>query len=83
MLLVVLGAGASYDSASSRDPLNPDYSQMDHRPPLAAQLFSDRSSFVAVMAKYSQCLPIIPRLQRVAPGGSVEGELQRLQAVVG
>ncbi|MCH6558603.1 MAG: SIR2 family protein, partial [Nitrospirae bacterium] len=53
---------------------------MDHRPPLAAQLFSDRSSFVAVMAKYSQCLPIIPRLQRVAPGGSVEGELQRLQA---
>ncbi len=53
---------------------------MDQRPPLAAELFSDRSSFVAVMAKYSQCLPIIPRLQRPPTDGSVERELQRLQA---
>ena len=82
MLLVVLGAGASYDSASSRYIFNkgdPGYRYMDHRPPLAAELFSDRASFVAVMAKYHQCHPIIPRLQSPPEESSVEQELQRLQ----
>ncbi len=80
MLLVVLGAGASYDSAPARHPLDPHYRNMPFRPPLAAELFSNRDSFVLVMDKYPQCRPIIPRLQRPPADGSVERELQRLQA---
>jgi hypothetical protein len=79
MLLVILGAGASYDSAPSRPPNDPRYKAMPHRPPLANELFDDRKYFGDVMNKYPQCLPIIPRLRHISSGSSVEKELQRLQ----
>lgn len=80
MLLVILGAGASYDSAPSRHPLDGRYTDLPYRPPLANQLFGDRPYFGQVMNKYSQCLPIIPRLRHISGDSSVEIELQKLQA---
>src|SRR5438034_3891921 len=82
MLLVILGAGASYDSAPSRDPRQREYSTMDLRPPLANELFSDRKYFGDVMNKYPRCLDIVPRLRHIPPESSVELELQKLQAEV-
>ena len=61
MLLVVLGAGASYDSAASKPP--PRFSStepLSNRPPLASHLFGNRPYFGEVMEKYSHCLPIVP-----------------------
>jgi len=80
VLLVILGAGASYDSAPSRPITNGNYQSMVNRPPLADQLFDDRDYFGDIMNKYPQCLPVIPRLQNISSGSSVEKELQRLQS---
>jgi len=83
LLLVILGAGASYDSAASKPP--PRFSSteplepLSNRPPLASHLFANRPYFGEVMGKYAQCLPIIPRLRAPLPHSSVELELQRLQ----
>jgi SIR2-like domain len=56
MLLVILGAGASYDSAP-----NLQLGQTTlYRPPLADQLFDNRMSFRPALARYRQCHPIVP-----------------------
>jgi hypothetical protein len=84
VLLVVFGAGASYDS----DPYNrPDYDPAtrienllpieEHRPPLANRLFDHRPQFVSAMARFSACKPLIPHLRRA--GVAVEQELARFQ----
>lgn len=84
MLLVVFGAGASYDS----DPYNrPEYDPAarvehlghieQHRPPLANRLFDHRPQFVDAMNKFSDCKPLIPHLRRA--GVAVEQELARFQ----
>jgi len=80
MLLVILGAGASYDSAPSRPPNDGNYSNLPNRPPLANELFGDRPYFGEVMNKYPRCLSIIPRLRHISEQSSVEVELQKLQA---
>ena len=59
MLMVILGAGASYDSiphlrASRSGP-------MAQRPPLANELFEER--FAGVLSYYPQLQPIVPWLQ--------------------
>jgi hypothetical protein len=79
MLLVIFGAGASYDSAPSRPPLESRYRDLPNRPPLASELFSDRQHFGEVMNKYPECLPIIPQLRHPPTQSTVEAELQRLQ----
>ncbi|OQW65007.1 MAG: hypothetical protein BVN28_02450 [Nitrospira sp. ST-bin4] len=78
MLLVILGAGASYDSAPSRPASDSRYSLMPERPPMANDLFGDRQYFGNVMNKYPQCLPIIQQL-RDMPEGTIEKQLQKLQ----
>ncbi|MEC4889175.1 MAG: hypothetical protein RI101_03865 [Nitrospira sp.] len=78
MLLVILGAGASYDSAPSRPASDSRYNSMSERPPIANDLFGDRQYFGNVMNKYPQCLPIIQQL-RDMPEGTVEKQLQKLQ----
>ncbi len=85
MLLVICGAGASYDSAPSRQPtgqLGGRSTQDQFRPPLANELFGDRGFFGPILQKYPQCLPVIPRLRHIAHDSSVEAELQRLQAEI-
>jgi hypothetical protein len=72
MLMVVFGAGASYDSAPSL-PSNTQW-----RPPLANELFQERAQFAEIANRYTKLLPIIPYL-REPEGGSVESVLERLR----
>jgi hypothetical protein len=80
MLLVILGAGASYDA------LAPDMLDevtvgdlMEYRPPLAKDLFAPRKSFGAVLDKYPQCAALVGELRRrIAEGAAVEEELEHL-----
>ncbi|SRR6266849_3164487 len=61
MLLVVFGAGASFDSVP-HFPLRASAYEI-FRPPLANELFGDRRPFVEVMQLYGDFLPLIPRLR--------------------
>ena len=79
MLLVILGAGASFDSAPSLPPNDETYRHHSDRPPLASELFGNRDYFGQVLQKYPDCLPITPRLRELKQGHSVEALLQELQ----
>lgn len=79
MLMVVFGAGASYDSVPSCPPEQSVHSYAE-RPPLADQLFDDRPEFINAMKSFRDCLPIIPLLRHRRNGLSVEQVLQSLQA---
>lgn len=81
MLLVIVGAGASYDSVPHFPPFRndqPTYEWRESRPPLANQLFEDRPLFVKWLKYFPDCIPIVSRLRKT--GISVEQELARLQA---
>lgn len=81
MLLVILGAGASYDS------LPPDVLEQltlgtiaDFRPPLAQELFDDRASFGEALDKYPQCAALVGELRkRLRADALLEQELERYQ----
>jgi len=78
MLLVVFGAGASYDSVPHR-PVDPPQWQ-PYRPPLANQLFDDRPLFVDAMRRFPQCQPVIPDLRNVSATAGVEQVLSRFES---
>lgn len=80
MLMVVFGAGASYDSVPSRPPRPLEIEGLYDRPPLADQLFDDRPRFVEAVSRFHQCQAIIPRLRHRAPNVSIESVLETLQA---
>ncbi|TNM63188.1 hypothetical protein FHN55_16070 [Streptomyces sp. NP160] len=74
-VMVILGAGATYDCLEQE--------RADRfgvaRPPLAAQLFDERSDFVEVLRRVPQALSIVQRMRRLAPlGGGVEEALNRV-----
>jgi hypothetical protein len=87
MLLVIFGAGASYDSVlhfpppAPRSPtqsnfgivetLIPPRHHEEFRPPLANQLFDDRPLFVQVMQNFAACKPLVNLLR-----GNVQVERQ-------
>ena len=74
MLMVVLGAGASYDSS-------PDLTVSDEeplRPPLANDLFLNSAHYRQFRDRYPQFHEVIPELLPRA-GGSIEDAMQRLQ----
>jgi len=84
MLLVIFGAGASYDSDPDHRPVFPLDARADslptieqYRPPLANRLFDNRQLFLAAMGLFPECQPLIPRLRR--PGIAVEQELATMQ----
>jgi len=95
MLMVISGAGASYDSSPDFSPHLPQGGHANFgtspaspnpreswRPPLATQLFVDpHGVFGDIVANpnYRKLLPILPRLRRPA-NGSVEQELESLLA---
>lgn len=60
MLMVVFGAGASFDSALGVA------SSVAHRPPLAQQLFDGRPIFNRVIAAYPACRPLVSHLRDLA-----------------
>jgi hypothetical protein len=79
MLMVVLGAGASYDSVPSRPPKY--WQTMEQRLPLANQLFDDRVEFSEVMSRFPSCLSIIPYVRSISSSGrTVEQVLEQLQS---
>jgi hypothetical protein len=73
MLMVILGAGASFDSASL---IHPSTSCVN-RPPLADQLFDNRPMFRTALMKYRQIQPIMTYLGNRSKRG-VEEVLQGL-----
>jgi len=76
MLLVVFGAGASYDwvlqlppppsvfiTGTNRDRVSHHGPHEEYRPPLANQLFDDRPLFVNSMLRFPACLPLVNLLR--------------------
>lgn len=89
MLMVIFGAGASYDSCPTYrpgegvPPLSPPAAMnVEHyRPPLANSLFDNRETFIQALDAFPQCMGIVPLLREVStrPGApSVEITLQRI-----
>jgi hypothetical protein len=79
MLLVVFGAGASYDSA---ERLRPDRNHPERdqgRPPLADQLFSDRADLCEHLSHYPQVLPLATRLGAASADRNLEAMLAQFQ----
>jgi hypothetical protein len=80
VLLVVFGAGASYDSAPSyRAPRGDESFQGDgpipveqNRPPLADGLFENRGFFAATLTKFPKCQPLVPYLRHLPATKSLE-----------
>ena len=76
MILVIFGAGASYDSVPTRPPV-PGLSHIP-RLPLADGLFSDRKLVADALSKFPDCLPIVPYLQSAPVGDTIEHTLEIL-----
>ena len=75
MLMVIAGAGASYDSIPSRHPGSGANEEM--RLPLADALFESRVLFEEILREIPQAMPIAPLLQNRKNGASVEDILAR------
>jgi hypothetical protein len=89
VLLVVFGAGASYDSAHSRPAPSGEVDTAPDRPPLANNLFDERVSDNLLVAPepyphreapLTQLLGLFSRLRSREPDETVEAVLQRLYA---
>jgi hypothetical protein len=76
MLMIIFGAGASFDSVAHL-PVDPKFPE-EWRPPLADNLFEDREHFVEWMTCFQQCMPVITSLRSNTEGESVEMKLKRL-----
>jgi hypothetical protein len=81
MLMVIFGAGASYDSSPDLPPptshLPVPAPAETWRPPLARELFLDHNGvFGEMVQRYPKLLPILPHLRRTSNSRSVEQELE-------
>jgi len=97
MLLVIFGAGASYDSSPDFRPRPPQAAQQNFgqspsspdagefwRPPLANQLFLDpHGAFGDIVRRYDRLHPILSRLRQPPTGRSVEEQLELFQNEAG
>ena len=64
MLLVITGAGSSFDSSASHPPTgSASNDAVENRPPLANQLFDERPLFLAAMDKFHQMKPLVTGLR--------------------
>jgi hypothetical protein len=85
MLMVVFGAGASYDSSVDQETsavdgyVIPGGDVFKFRPPLADQLFELRNIFGTVAQMIPKCQLILNQLRRRLPDVSVEQELEKLR----
>ncbi len=78
MLMVIFGAGASFDSL---DDYRPRGSPHEHiRPPLADELFQKRGIFDPWIAQYPQFASVVPRLRRLAEDATLEHELELMRS---
>lgn len=76
MLMVVFGAGASFDSSPDYPP-HVSASLEQNRLPLANRLFDNRPIFVEALDQFYQCKPIVPKLRGCASIETVLGEIER------
>lgn len=74
-LMVIFGAGASFDSSPFNLPPN---DSVLNRPPLADNLFADRVEFRGVLDRYTELHELVPQLLPKT-GRSLEEVLQRLK----
>lgn len=79
MILVILGAGASYDSCPSRPPGAFPRSSEPFRPPLAAELFLDSAIVRDALSRFPECHPLVPYLQNIPAETTLEHVLDGLQ----
>jgi hypothetical protein len=83
MLLVIFGAGASYDSVPTYPPGSHiavgETLNHFHRPPLANDLFANRPAFADAITLFAECQPIVPQLRNLK-GVNLEAALQDLQS---
>jgi SIR2-like domain len=79
MLLVIIGAGASFDSAISRPVSGSSIERLEnrHRPPLANGLFQERDAFRTAAHNHPHFMPIVHRL-RLLDGRGVEEVLEEI-----
>lgn len=84
MLLVIFGAGASYDGFDFYNSINPGKGRegyKDSRLPLAKDLFSERRIFTRALESYPRAANVIGELRpRIIRGANVEEELERLES---
>jgi hypothetical protein len=80
MIMVIFGAGASYDSVPSRPPSGHIRSSVPSRPPLANELFLPLGLFADSLRYFPQCKPIVPYLQAHDPNVTIERKLEILQS---
>lgn len=80
MLLIILGAGASFDSLSAHVLARISLEdRLEWCPPLANELLGKRRSFEEVLFDLPQCAGLASHLQRrIAAGANIEHELERL-----
>lgn len=79
MLLVILGAGASYDSAWKHYFNTHPVEQYPWRPPLANHLFA-RPAFEQLLGRYQDALAVVPDLVNIPEGSNLERVMDGLQA---
>jgi hypothetical protein len=80
MILIVFGAGASYDSVPSRPPSRYPRDEMPMRMPLASELFLDEGLFQHALANFPRCKPIVPYLRDESTRLNIEATLEGLQS---
>lgn len=90
MLMVIFGAGASYDSCPTYPPGTPvpgagDKARLNdyYRPPLAKDLFANRPLFNEALDDFPNCKTIVPRLRDPAVTSgeiAIEALLQEIEA---
>src|SRR6267142_364335 len=84
MLMVIFGAGASFDSCPTYPPgyqgavFGGDSLNKHYRLPLANELFENRPIFADAIKSFPKCQPIVPRL-RSLQGETLEAVLEDLQ----
>jgi hypothetical protein len=78
MLMLIFGAGASFDSYVSHPPDLP--SRTDSRPPLTNQLFDDRPAFNSAFQLFDKGQPLIAKLRYLTESESLEQVLERVDA---
>jgi hypothetical protein len=79
VLMVIFGAGASFDSV---DPRKSRYAEFNSglRPPLANGLFQDGAAYNAALTAFPQCRALIADQLRLLPDGALlEDRLEQLQ----
>jgi hypothetical protein len=75
MLMVVCGAGASWDSAN----FDVDAATAPWRPPIGQGLFANNDFYGSFIDRYGQVRPLVHRFRGAKDSVTLEAELERLQ----